>query len=1428
MNTLVIDLNQINFRNRDTVDFIFKQVYDQKIKKLEINYFSNDESDYESDDESFEFLDFDLSHFEDIVELKISLNKFNIKPEKLPKNLESLTLENVSFPKYISSDFSSRFPEKLRTLIIIAPNSVESLKDIIPASITDLEILSFDSDDGIEVSDLSEGLVSLSFSSCSAIKNVKNLPESLRTLEFFICSELISIPTELPPNLTTLNIIRNRYLLINWKPFELPRSLTSFTLLSAETRNIDYWKENITKLVKNLPSLQNLSIGILNLETTLELRDEMTSLAIEDCGVNVLKFLPSRLEKLSLGSIFESLPQIPESIKFLSSHGDNLKLITSSLPSLDKLEISNTLDPNSLKFITHDLKELSLKSLDNQDLSELQFPNNLIALEIYDCKLLKKLPTLSHKLKDVVFSECDSLELPTSFPSEMSSFKISLCSSITSISDLSSIKIDYFEISECDKLQSIEAFPRAEIICIDDCIIKTTPNIQANTTELKITNCENLTSIGSFSENLSSLILSNLPSLESIPSLEQTNIIHLKIALGSWGNDGYNDNLQSIESFPKSLKTLEIISSKMSERLPEFPRGLFSLDLNLKSSYLPDLPDGLINLSLVNFTNLLNFNNIPKNLKSLKIHNCKFQDHPISLQFDNLLSLSISNVTNFNYDSLKNLPKNLVSLELFDCDDIEFFSSFPSSLNKLKLDKLKKLKLIPDLNSCNLEILEINHCPLESISSFPEVLQEIKLSNCSQFKTFPSFPLKLKVFSIFDCPKLEHLPPFNIEGNMENIDISNCNQLKSLPNLPSRLGKLSIYKCDQITSIDLSNSIELQKIKISYCEGLESILNFPQKVKRVDIVDCINLKILQTSFPDSLESLNLNRCQNLQTLPLLPDSLKFLYLNNCQNLQTLPPLPDKLEFLDLTGCTNLIPSEELIERLAALNDCDIRYPENFFDKYIEPFKYRITQIIDKFKSHKDNPPITDSFINLYTRYVTEGVRDRVEMSDGILEKIKKIAHSTKPLLEFIEKNPQHLTWIDEICKNYLDGCVNQPVAGIVEINAFRFIAQEDNMQDKVNAAQYLYALENIKQIVKKIPPQRAGIEIEAGNIALIFLHKILKNEGIIEKEWPSVPEAIAYAHTVEEWIERIDVKSELIELKDKIKQLESHNYIDFLCDGPFIDTWTNIEFSKHPEIIKIKGDIDNKFEAGEIEAKDIIVHRNAQIFTKVKELTIRSVKQEIEKRKVINPTLSSKLNHHMNEFKRSIDNDSTSLVDNLKDSENNTIMLDDNEKNYRQQLKKELKNFFAQLKFYNDQTCFFHSLNQHEMITEIKKGAIENCSLSLEQFVQFIDHKNIKKISDKESQDLILLIDQLANDILIEKKSSDNKSDSQFSEDSVKSDAYNLVENICQKLCIDSPAKDDSLIKKIASKCVKSLTMPQKKPLSPRGEEFSISKKSRR
>jgi hypothetical protein len=83
------------------------------------------------------------------------------------------------------------------------------------------------------------------------------------------------------------------------------------------------------------------------------------------------------------------------------------------------------------------------------------------------------------------------------------------------------------------------------------------------------------------------------------------------------------------------------------------------------------------------------------------------------------------------------------------------------------------------------------------------------------------------------------------------------------------------------------------------------------------------------------------------------------------------------------------------------------------------------------KYKEENPTEADNSIQstaeLLQRFLDENIEDR----GGF----KKILQAATPTLNILEKNPNHLKWVEEIAERYLSGCVNQPVRGWSAISA---------------------------------------------------------------------------------------------------------------------------------------------------------------------------------------------------------------------------------------------------------------------------------------------------------------------------------------------------------------------------------------------------------
>jgi len=92
------------------------------------------------------------------------------------------------------------------------------------------------------------------------------------------------------------------------------------------------------------------------------------------------------------------------------------------------------------------------------------------------------------------------------------------------------------------------------------------------------------------------------------------------------------------------------------------------------------------------------------------------------------------------------------------------------------------------------------------------------------------------------------------------------------------------------------------------------------------------------------------------------------------------------------------------------------------------------------------------------------------MNESVAERggILKIIDSIKPMIEDIRKEPKILGFIDESAKVYIGACVNQPVAGIIEIANLVNIAGKPDIKSKLEAARALMAIKAIQEGSSKL------------------------------------------------------------------------------------------------------------------------------------------------------------------------------------------------------------------------------------------------------------------------------------------------------------------------------------------------------------------------
>jgi hypothetical protein len=211
---------------------------------------------------------------------------------------------------------------------------------------------------------------------------------------------------------------------------------------------------------------------------------------------------------------------------------------------------------------------------------------------------------------------------------------------------------------------------------------------------------------------------------------------------------------------------------------------------------------------------------------------------------------------------------------------------------------------------------------------------------------------------------------------------------------------------------------------------------------------------------------------------------------------------------------------------------------------------------------------------LLDRFLKEKIGQRGEsQQEPIEETLERIANSTKPVLEAFLQEPNHLKWADQIAKAYLDGCVNQPVRGWLEISAWLSIAQAPEIIDKIEASKHLRVLDKMdyvtKKLIKESNSRMAGVEVEAGNALFREVHKKLLSNGDISEPWPGVPNSIAYEGTIRTWLTKGRIEEAYEEAKEALRQSPEKVAI-YLATSNHYGTWGLVAFPKELEEIDRK------------------------------------------------------------------------------------------------------------------------------------------------------------------------------------------------------------------------------------------------------------------
>ncbi|KAH0463426.1 hypothetical protein IEQ34_008008 [Dendrobium chrysotoxum] len=408
----------------------------------------------------------------------------------------------------------------------------------------------------------------------NCLENVKNVKEAYSAK---LCEKRRLTDLTLSWRFTDLTLS------CRFKDLAFSRRYTDFTSLRSSTysRNIDL-DEKVLNYLQPPKCLRNLSLQIYMGARTAKWMN----------NVNLL----SNIEKIELTACleWETLPPFGQ-LPFLKS------LILSNMPKVKWLESKfNGNDKYHAFPLLEVLRIFSLEALEDWFEAGVAAEDGclfpcLVELELFDCPMLKELPSLPSKLKRL---EIDRIGWTT----------LNFCS------NSNPIPLETLMVFDCPNIASL---PLADEIAR-----------LAALRYLEIKDCPNLISLGRYREvestNNCHLMLSNLsisdPSvllmepLRSIASLKQLNIM---------GNDELvsfpNEAEQWFLKVRSSLCKLELLYLKSLQSLPSSLESLSSLQ----------------ELSINDVPMLRELPNLPPSLKSLSICNCpplkeRYREHGVS------------------------------------------------------------------------------------------------------------------------------------------------------------------------------------------------------------------------------------------------------------------------------------------------------------------------------------------------------------------------------------------------------------------------------------------------------------------------------------------------------------------------------------------------------------------------------------------------------------------------------------------------------------------------------------------------------------------------------------------------------------------------------------------------------------------------------
>ncbi|KAK9019764.1 hypothetical protein V6N11_054272 [Hibiscus sabdariffa] len=531
-----------------------------------------------------------------------------------------------------------------------------------------------------------------------------------------------------------------------------------------------------------------------------------------------------------------------------------------SLPSIGKLPLLKKVRLKGLGSITRVGVELlgdiapcafpSLETLQFEDMPKWEkwslpeveeeaktFPR-LRELLIQKCPLLwGSIPEHLPSLEKLMIQDCEKLRVPIeSFP-VLSEIKIQRCHEVV-----------YKGFTEDSSLKRVSFSDISKFSCAPECLRLRNITVES----LEINNCEDLRS---FHE-------SSWEWLTQPMSLRILKIIKCARLVSIGAEDEREETMQV--KIPNNIEQMTIRNCQRLEKL--------SLTLHcLRSVWMIELYSCPKLVSLAR-------NNLPLNLKVLKVYNC-----------GNLQSLLLDeeDVNSKNACVLR-------QLYIHGCDSLKQINrgELPSTLKELGICRCSKLESIAQDIQDNSSLQSINIFWCDMIKDLPHRFNKLKhlqciyIEHCTNLVSFPESGLpatSLKVFRLASCEQLQALPEnMHCLSSLEELEILDCPNVTSFPEegIPTDLRSLGIRGpniCKPIQEWGLHRLTSLRSLWIS--NGCPEAVSFPQDEMGTTLPSCLtHLEVW--NFP-KLEILSSNGFRNLT-------SLESLVIIDCPNLKFLP------------------------------------------------------------------------------------------------------------------------------------------------------------------------------------------------------------------------------------------------------------------------------------------------------------------------------------------------------------------------------------------------------------------------------------------------------------------------------------------------------------------------------------------------------------